>query len=214
MLTIWCFVLYNNFWWKNWAFSPCVFTKHSRKFDSCTLSWRTGILECAHNACSTTFQILFLWFVIVNEFLMSHLHVLAFGNVPLTCGWFCERRHIHHKPFWKHQVKLATFFCQVTAQQGQTTTPGTPCPTLFEQCVGSFTSHRIIYFSRIYSTIAGHTQVKSYLVVMEIITWYPFQFSFFYTKKFISWILNSNPTKCQRLPILGFHVTSRRCTEQ
>jgi len=30
-------------------------------------------------------------------------------------------------------------------QQGQTTTLGTLCPTLFEQCVGSFTSGRITY---------------------------------------------------------------------
>ena len=29
-------------------------------------------------------------------------------------------------------------------QQGQTTTLGTPCPTLFEQCMGSFTSCRIV----------------------------------------------------------------------
>ena len=35
-------------------------------------------------------------------------------------------------------------FYQVTTQQGQTTTPGTPCPTLFERCVGSFTSRRIM----------------------------------------------------------------------
>ena len=34
-------------------------------------------------------------------------------------------------------------FCKVTIQQGQTTTPGTPCPTLCKQCVGSFTSRRI-----------------------------------------------------------------------
>ena len=29
-------------------------------------------------------------------------------------------------------------------QQCQTITPGMPCPTLFEQCVGSFTSCRIV----------------------------------------------------------------------
>ena len=27
-----------------------------------------------------------------------------------------------------------------TLNQGQTTTPGTPCPTLYEKCVGSLTS--------------------------------------------------------------------------
>ena len=32
----------------------------------------------------------------------------------------------------------------ICPQQGQTMTPGTPCPTLFEQCVGSFTSGRIV----------------------------------------------------------------------
>ena len=79
------------------------------------------------------------------------------------------------------------------------------------------TWNALIYFSQIYSTTAEHTQVKSYQVVMEIITSYPFQFFLFYMKKFISWILKSNPTKCQRLPILGFHMTSRRpcwCTEK
>lgn len=40
----------------------------------------------------------------------------------------------------------------------------------------------LIYFSRIYSTTAWHTQVKSYQVFMEIITWYPFQFSLFTLK--------------------------------
>ena len=29
-------------------------------------------------------------------------------------------------------------------EQGQTTTPGTPCPTVFKQCMGSFMSHRIV----------------------------------------------------------------------
>ena len=32
----------------------------------------------------------------------------------------------------------------VRQQQGHTTTPGTPCPTLFEQCVGSFTSRKTV----------------------------------------------------------------------
>jgi len=35
-------------------------------------------------------------------------------------------------------------FCPVTTPLGQTTAPGTPCHTLFEQCVGSFTSCRIM----------------------------------------------------------------------
>ena len=39
-----------------------------------------------------------------------HAHVLALGNVPSTCGWFCERGLIHAKPLWKHQAKPATFF--------------------------------------------------------------------------------------------------------
>ena len=74
----------------------------------------------------------------ITERAVLHLHVLALGNVPLTCGWFCERGLIHHKPFWRHQAKPATFL------PGQTTTPGTPCPTLLEQYVGSFTSRRIM----------------------------------------------------------------------
>ena len=32
----------------------------------------------------------------------------------------------------------------VPQQQGQTTTLGTPCPTLFKQCVGSFTYRRTV----------------------------------------------------------------------
>ena len=35
------------------------------------------------------------------------------------------------------------FLPLVTTQQGQTTAPENPCPTLFEQCVGSFTSRRL-----------------------------------------------------------------------
>ena len=27
----------------------------------------------------------------------------------------------------------------------QTTTPGTPCPTLYEKCMGSFMSHRVTW---------------------------------------------------------------------
>ena len=72
--------------------------------------------------------------------LQVHLNDLALGKVPLTCGCFCVRGLIHHKPFWKHHAKPATFLLE--AQQGQTTTPGTPC--LFEQCVGSFTSRRVV----------------------------------------------------------------------
>ena len=30
----------------------------------------------------------------------------------------------------------------------QTTTPGTTCPTLYEECVGSLTSHRFITCAR------------------------------------------------------------------
>ena len=47
----------------------------------------------------------------------------------LTCGCFCVRGLIHHKP--------ATFLLE-----GRTaTTPGTSRPTLYEQRVGSLTSH-------------------------------------------------------------------------
>ena len=46
------------------------------------------------------------------------LHDLALGKVPLTCGCFCLRGLIHHKPFWKHHAKPATFL--LGTQQGQT----------------------------------------------------------------------------------------------
>ena len=32
----------------------------------------------------------------------------------------------------------------IRPKRGQVTTPGTPCPTPFEQCVGSFTPRRIV----------------------------------------------------------------------
>ena len=44
-----------------------------------------------------------------STWLHLHLDDVALGNVPLTCGWFCEYSFIHHKPFWKHQAKSATF---------------------------------------------------------------------------------------------------------
>ena len=44
-----------------------------------------------------------------STWLHLHLHDLALGNVPLTCGRFCERSLISHKPFWKHHAKPATF---------------------------------------------------------------------------------------------------------
>ena len=38
----------------------------------------------------------------------------------------------------------APFYPPMTDNRRQTTTPGTRCPTLYDKCVGSFTSHRII----------------------------------------------------------------------
>ena len=67
-----------------------------------------------------------------------HLHDLALGKVPVTCGCLCVCGLIHHKPFWKHHAKPAMFLLET--QHGQTTTLGTLCPSLFEQCMGSVTS--------------------------------------------------------------------------
>ena len=46
-----------------------------------------------------------------------------------------ERRRQAIQPLLKHQPMKYTIL-----NQGQTTTPGTPCPTLFDKCVGSLTS--------------------------------------------------------------------------
>ena len=48
-----------------------------------------------------------------KRYLQSTVHVLALGNVPLTCGLFCERGLLHHKPFWKHQAKPAMLPCYI-----------------------------------------------------------------------------------------------------
>ena len=45
---------------------------------------------------------------------------------------------------WKGRIPEAIPIEGIRPQQGQTTTPETPCPTLFEQCVGSFTFLRIV----------------------------------------------------------------------
>ena len=42
----------------------------------------------------------------------------------------------------------------------QTTTPGTTCPTLYEECVGSLTSHRFITCARACET--GPTVYRPY----------------------------------------------------
>ena len=39
----------------------------------------------------------------------SWLFSILTRNVPLTCGCFCVRGHIHHKIFSKHHAKPATF---------------------------------------------------------------------------------------------------------
>ena len=39
--------------------------------------------------------------------------------------------------FWKYHAMSASF-CRRARKQCQNTTPGTPCPTLFEKCVGFF----------------------------------------------------------------------------
>ena len=44
-----------------------------------------------------------------STWLHLHLHGLALGNVPLTCGRFCECSLINHKPFWEHHAKPAMF---------------------------------------------------------------------------------------------------------
>ena len=45
-----------------------------------------------------------------------HLRDLAPGKVLLTCGCFCVRDLILHKPFWKHQAKPATFLLETATR--------------------------------------------------------------------------------------------------
>ena len=114
----------------------CLFLSLQIRRISSYASYSRGEVKCANRCQSKKFT----WF---TKHLHLYLHDLALGNVPLTCGRFCEGSLINHKPFWKHQAKPATF-CWRATQQGQTKTPGTPSPTLFERCVGSFTSCRIV----------------------------------------------------------------------
>ena len=50
----------------------------------------------------------------------------------------------------------------------QTTTPGTTCPTLYEECVGSLTSHRFITCARAFET--GPTVYRPYPRRLESLT--------------------------------------------
>ena len=45
--------------------------------------------------------------------------------------------------FWKYHAMSASF-CRRARKQGQNTPPGTPYPTLFEKCVGLFTSSTVV----------------------------------------------------------------------
>ena len=47
----------------------------------------------------------------------------------------------------------------------QTTTPGTTCPTLYEECVGSLTSHRFVTRARACET--GPTVYRPYPTRLE-----------------------------------------------
>ena len=64
---------------------------------------------------------------------------LLYFNFTLSTFWTDqskgERRRKAIQPLLKHQpMKYRTL------NQGLTTTPGTPCPTLFDKCVGSLTT--------------------------------------------------------------------------
>ena len=50
----------------------------------------------------------------------------------------------------------------------QTTTPGTTCPTLYEECVGSLTSHRFITCAKACET--GPTVYRPYPRRLESLT--------------------------------------------
>ena len=101
--------------------------------------FRVSIIICCYTCFTSLVTVAFYHF---------HLHLHR-----STCSSTRQRRFDlrlilraqPHSPqaFWKRQAQLATF-CQRTAQQGQTATPRTPCPTLFEQCVGSLTSRKIM----------------------------------------------------------------------
>ena len=68
---------------------------------------------------------------------------------------FCFTRHLVCLFYWanlprgkEHEQDLRSYArCSTLPypdQKDQTTTPGTTCPTLYDKCAGSFTSHRIM----------------------------------------------------------------------
>ena len=62
---------------------------------------------------------------------------------PFDLWLFFERGLVHHKPFWKYQAKPATFLPDNDTTRSDHNT-GNFITTLSEQCVGSFTSRRIM----------------------------------------------------------------------
>ena len=77
-------------------------------------------------------QQMYSWELLKCYFTLSSTRQSSF----LTCGCFCVRGPIHHKPFQNITAKPATF---AREKDSHNTTPGTSCPTLFEQCDGSLT---------------------------------------------------------------------------
>ena len=68
---------------------------------------------------------------------------------------FCFTRHLVCLFYWanlprgkEHEQDSRSYArCSTLPypdQKDQTTTPGTTCPTLYDKCAGSFTSHRIM----------------------------------------------------------------------
>ena len=78
-------------------------------------------------------SVTFCWNEVLTILITSASAWSSARQSPFELWLFCLRGLIHHKPFWRHHVKPATFG---EGEKPETTRPGTPCHTLFEQWVG------------------------------------------------------------------------------
>ena len=84
-------------------FFPCVVKKYLRKFDGCTLSLFTGMLKCAHNTWSMSFQVIFSQFVVFNDAL----------RMIFNCDTRMSTKSLHKRSF----LLLVAVFCSNKAWQ-------------------------------------------------------------------------------------------------
>ena len=91
----------------------------------------------------------------ITEFLLLFSSIMKLGIVLFDSFFFVFTRHLVCLFHWanlprgkEHEQDSRSYArCSTLPypdQKDQTTTPGTTCPTLYDKCAGSFTSHRIM----------------------------------------------------------------------